>query len=76
MTDKYGSSVEALEGSAPGAHIREGTMLNGDKSEEELKKIAEAFIQRNYWYYLGNGVMGKISGLTGTPWHVEIVGNS
>ena len=44
MTDKYGSSVEALEGSAPGAHIREGAMLNGDKSEEELKKIAEAFI--------------------------------
>ena len=44
MTDKYGSLVEALEGSAPGAHIREGAMLNGDKSEEELKKIAEAFI--------------------------------
>ena len=38
----FGSSVEALEGSAPGAHIREGAMLNGDKSAEELKKIVES----------------------------------
>ena len=39
-----GSSVEDLEGSAPGAHIREGVMLNGIRSEEEFKKIAEKFM--------------------------------
>lgn len=39
-----GSSVEDLEESAPGAHIREGAMLNGVSSEEEFKKIAEKFI--------------------------------
>jgi len=40
----FGSSVEDLEGSAKGAHIREGAMLNGVSSEEEFKKIAEKFI--------------------------------
>lgn len=39
-----GSSVEDLEESAPGAHIREGAMLNGVSSEDEFKKIAEKFI--------------------------------
>lgn len=39
-----GNSVEALEDSAPGATIVEGSMLNGNKSDEELKKIAERFI--------------------------------
>ena len=39
-----GNSVEDLEESAPGAHIREGAMLNGVSSEEEFKKIAEKFI--------------------------------
>ena len=40
----FGSSVEAIEASAPGAHIREGIMLNGVKTDEELKRIAEQFI--------------------------------
>ena len=40
----FGSSVESLEDSAPGAHIREGVMLNGKKSEDELKRIAERFM--------------------------------
>ncbi|MBQ8914198.1 MAG: flavodoxin [Lachnospiraceae bacterium] len=40
----FGSSVEDLEGSARGAYIREGSMLNGISSEDELKKIAEKFL--------------------------------
>lgn len=39
-----GSSVEDLEGSAPGAHITEGAMLNGITSEDGFKKVAERFI--------------------------------
>ena len=39
-----GKSVENLEGSATGAHITEGAMLNGITSEEEFKKIAEKFV--------------------------------
>lgn len=39
-----GNSVEELEGSAPGARIMEGSMLNGIKSDAELKKIAEKYI--------------------------------
>ena len=35
----FGSSVESLEGSAPGAHIREGLMLNGQVNESEIKNI-------------------------------------
>ena len=38
------SSVEDLEGSAPGAHITEGAMLNGITSEDEFKKVAEKFL--------------------------------
>ena len=40
----FGSSVEDLKGSAPGAHIKEGAMLNGISSEEEFRKIARQFI--------------------------------
>ena len=40
----FGSSVEALEESAPGAHIKEGVMLNDFKSEEELKEIVMSLI--------------------------------
>ena len=40
----FGSSVEDLEGSASGAHIKEGAMLNGISSAEEFKKIAEQFM--------------------------------
>lgn len=40
----FGSSVEDLEGSVSGAHIKEGAMLNGVSSAEEFKKIAEQFI--------------------------------
>lgn len=40
----FGNSVETLEVSAPGAHIREGVMLNGDKSDTELKKMATSFM--------------------------------
>lgn len=40
----FGSSVEDLEGSAPGASITEGYMLNGIKSDDELKAIAEKFL--------------------------------
>ena len=36
--------VEDLEGSAPGAHITEGAMLNGITSEDEFKKVAEKFL--------------------------------
>ena len=40
----FGSSVEALEDSAPQARIVEGAMLNGIKSDDELKNIAERFL--------------------------------
>ena len=39
-----GSSVEDIEESAPGAHIREGAMLNSISSDEEFKKTAEEFM--------------------------------
>ena len=39
-----GSSVEDLEGSAPGAHIAEGAILNGITSEDEFKKVTERFL--------------------------------
>ena len=39
-----GSSVEDLEGSAKGATVLEGAMLNGVSSEEEFKKLAEKFL--------------------------------
>lgn len=41
----FGSSVEVLEDSAPGAKIKEGSMLNGlFNTEGKLKKIVEQFI--------------------------------
>ncbi len=40
----FGSSVEALEDSAPQARIVEGAMLNGIKSDDELKSIAGRFL--------------------------------
>ena len=43
-TTGFGSSVEDIEGSASGAHIKEGAMLIGISSAEEFKKIAEQFI--------------------------------
>jgi len=40
----FGSSVEDLKGSATGAQIKEGAMLNGVSSTEEFMKITEQFI--------------------------------
>ena len=40
----FGKSVESLEDSAPGARIVEGAILNGVKSEANLKAFAEKFI--------------------------------
>ena len=39
-----GNSAEALKESAPGAEIIDGAMLNGKKSDDELRTIAEKFI--------------------------------
>ena len=40
----FGKTLERLEDSARGAaEIMEGVMLNGQKSKEELKEIAEQF---------------------------------
>ena len=40
----FGKSVESLEDSAPGARIVEGAILNGVKSEADLKRFAEKYI--------------------------------
>ena len=39
-----GSSVEVLKGSAPGADIVEGSMLNKINSDDELKGLVEKYL--------------------------------
>ncbi|MBR0278066.1 MAG: flavodoxin, partial [Clostridia bacterium] len=40
---KFGKAVDGLKQSAPNAVIKEGKILNGRLSEDELKKWADEF---------------------------------
>ena len=40
----FGKTLERLEDSAPGAEFMEGVMLNGMKSKEEMKGLAECYL--------------------------------